>query len=88
MVDFAKSKYNPIMEEKIESRMTMIVSAGVLSVALSLPANDGEKISGHNSDYQTLSEVIATIPDKPGSYSETNGRDIQNYFCDLWRRLV
>lgn len=66
MLDLAKSKYSPIMEEKMESRMTMIVSAGVLSVALSLPANAGEKISGHNSDYQTLSEVIATIPDKPG----------------------
>jgi hypothetical protein len=66
MLDLAKSKYNPIMEEKMESRMTMIVSAGVLSVALSLPANAGEKISGHNTDFQTLSEVTATIPDKPG----------------------
>jgi hypothetical protein len=54
------------LEEKMESRMTMIVSAGVLSVALSLPANAGEKISGHNPDFQTLSEVTATIPDKPG----------------------
>jgi hypothetical protein len=54
------------MEKKMESRMTMIMSAGVLSVALSLPANAGEKIAGHNSDYQTLSEVTATIPDKPG----------------------
>jgi hypothetical protein len=66
MLDLAKSKYNPIREEKMDSRITMIVSAGVLSMALSLPANAGEKISGHNSDYQTLSEVTATIPDKPG----------------------
>ena len=50
----------------MESRITMIVSAGILSMALSLPANAGEKIAGHNSDYQTLSEVTATIPDKPG----------------------
>jgi hypothetical protein len=66
MLDLAKSKYNQIMEEKMESRITMIVSAGVLSMALSLPANAGEKIAGHNSDYQLLSEVTATIPDKPG----------------------
>ena len=66
MLDLAKSKYNPIMEEKMESHMTMIVSAGVLSVALSLPANAGEKITGRTSDYQLLSELTATIPDKPG----------------------
>ena len=50
----------------MESRITMIASAGILSMALSLPANAGEKIVGHNSDYETLSEVTATIPDKPG----------------------
>jgi hypothetical protein len=54
------------MEGKMESRTTMIVSASVLSVTLSLPANAGEKITGRNSDYQLLSEVTATIPDKPG----------------------
>jgi hypothetical protein len=54
------------MEEKMESRMTMIVCAGGLSVLWSLPANAGEKITGRNSDYQLLSEVTATIPDKPG----------------------
>jgi hypothetical protein len=53
------------MEEKMESRMTMIVSASLLSVALSLPANAGEKITGRNSDYKLLSEVTATIPDRP-----------------------
>jgi hypothetical protein len=66
MLDLAKSKHNPIMGEKMESRMTMIVSAGVLSVVWSLPANAGEKITGRNSDYQILSEVTATIPDRPG----------------------
>jgi hypothetical protein len=66
MLDLAKSKYNPIMEEKMESRMTMIVCASVLSVVWSLPANAGEKITGRNSDYQLLSEVTATIPDNPG----------------------
>jgi hypothetical protein len=53
------------MEGKMKSRMTMIVSAGFLSAALSLPANAGEKITGRNSDYQMLSEVTATIPDQP-----------------------
>ena len=43
----------------MESRMTVIVSASLLSVALSLPANAGEKITGHNSDFQLLSEVTA-----------------------------
>jgi hypothetical protein len=66
MLDLAKSKYNPIMERKMESHMTTIVSAGILSVALWLPANAGEKITGRNSDYQLLSEFTATIPDKPG----------------------
>ena len=66
MLDLAKSKYNPIMERKMESHMTTIVSAGVLSVASWLPANAGEKITGRNSDYQLLSESTATIPDKPG----------------------
>ena len=50
----------------MESRMTVIVSASLLSVALSLPANAGEKITGHNSNIQLLSEVTATIPDRPG----------------------
>ena len=50
----------------MESRMTVIVSASLLSVALSLPANAGEKITGRNSNYQLLSEVTATIPDRPG----------------------
>jgi hypothetical protein len=54
------------MEEKMESRMIMIVSASLLSVTLSLPANAGEKITGRNSDYKNLSEVTATIPDRPG----------------------
>ena len=50
----------------MESYLTMIASTGILSVALSLPANAGEKITGRTSDYQLLSEVTATIPDKPG----------------------
>jgi hypothetical protein len=54
------------MERKMEFHITTILSAGVLSVALSLPANAGEKITGHNSDYQLLSELTAKIPDKPG----------------------
>jgi hypothetical protein len=55
------------MEKKMESRMTMmIVSASLLSVALSLPASAGEKVSGHNSNFQILSEVTATIPDRSG----------------------
>ena len=66
MLDLAKSKYNPIMEEKMEFRVTVIVSASLLSVALSLPASAGEKVSGHNSNFQILSEVTATIPDRPG----------------------
>ena len=50
----------------MESYLTMIASTAILSVALSLPANAGEKITGRTSDYQLLSEVTATIPDKPG----------------------
>jgi hypothetical protein len=50
----------------MKSHMTMIVFAGVLSVALSVPASAGEKITGRTSDYQLLSEVTAAIPDKPG----------------------
>jgi len=50
----------------MQSRMTVIMSASLLSVALSLPANAGEKITGRNSNYQLLSEVTATIPDRPG----------------------
>ena len=46
----------------MESCMTMIASASPLSVALSLPV----KITGRNSDYQLLSELTATIPDRPG----------------------
>jgi hypothetical protein len=54
------------MEGKMKSRITVIVCAGFLSVALSVPASAGEKITGRTSDYQLLSEVTATIPDKPG----------------------
>jgi hypothetical protein len=54
------------MEGKMVFQKTMIVSAGVLSVALSPSANAGEKVTGRNSDYQVLSEVTAAIPDKSG----------------------
>ena len=43
-----------------------IAPLGVLALLLSLPANAGEKVTGRDFDFQTLSELTAAIPDKPG----------------------
>ena len=43
-----------------------IASFGVLALLLSLPASAGEKVTGRDFDFQTLSELTAAIPDKPG----------------------
>jgi len=43
-----------------------IVSFGVLTLFLSLPANAGEKVAGHFFDFQDLSEMTSAVPDKPG----------------------
>jgi hypothetical protein len=43
-----------------------IASFGVLALLLSLPANAGDKVTGHDFDFQTLSELTAAVPDKPG----------------------
>jgi len=43
-----------------------IAPFAVLALLLSLPANAGEKVTGRDFDFQTLSELTAAIPDKPG----------------------
>ena len=43
-----------------------IASFGALALLLSLPANAGEKVTGRDFDFQTLSESSTAIPDKLG----------------------
>ncbi len=58
-------------------------------VFLGLPANAAEKVTGVNKDLQTLSEVSATIPDKPGhtfkqltvTWKATGNSDLSNFWA-------
>jgi hypothetical protein len=43
-----------------------VISAGATALLLSLPAVAAEKITGVGKDFQTLSELTAVVPDKPG----------------------
>jgi hypothetical protein len=66
-----------------------IVSLGALGLFLSLPAQAGEKVSGHNFDLQPLSEMTAAIPDKPGHslkqitvvWKSTGSSDLANFWA-------
>lgn len=44
----------------------LAILVGTTALLWILPANAGEKISGINKDFQTLSELKATIPDQSG----------------------
>ena len=52
-----------LREREIHTKATLLASSIVL---LGLPVNAAEKVTGVNKDPQRLSELTATIPDKPG----------------------
>ena len=66
-----------------------IASFGVLALLLSLPANATEKVTGRDFDFQTLSELTAAIPDKPGhslkqvtlSWKSSSSSEPANFWC-------
>jgi hypothetical protein len=80
---------NTTWEIEMKRAQLGIASFGVLAMFLSLPANAGEKVAGHNFDIQSLSEMTAAIPDKPDRamkqttavWKSTGTSDLANFWA-------